>query len=404
VVHIAQPAGGAPVAYRRCFDGASYGADGILMRHLMGSTPNDVFTVFTAMPGALQLLPFDQARRTDAGDWLRKSGPADKGAFVGWTKMAAAIQGYKATSHPPSLAPEINRPSLRRGATDEERANWEATRRDADTLLTAAHAFHDHLELRKHPNTWSLASTSVDTDEHVCFEIGPLGLKGGVTFNLAAGRTNRGDGTVPLWSAFALDAGRAAQDLDALADPELSFRFKGKGLVHDEICQDGDVQELTTQILATMMTLPARQGSIEWNGAEFLSRLLAAGLGNRGAEVEIRVAKWAREVDGSHVVFNENPDRERSHDLFIDGARVEVKLCEGDQDSIAKQIRKGISQVQHHGKVIVVVGEHATQPMAVYKEARADELLRAFPKPPVGVVVHFVEERDLPPFIGKRAP
>jgi hypothetical protein len=401
VVHIAQPAGGAPVTYRRCFDGASFMTDGAKMAQLMGTTGVDLFNIFTAMPSAMQLLPFDQVR-TAQSDWLRKRQPADGGKFVPWQGISHTIGGYKSQYHPPSLAPEINQPHLRRGDDEEARRLWAQTRFEADDRLTEANQFYKTLQLRTHPNTWSLASTGVETDTHVCFDLPAEGLKAGAALDLAAGRTDEGDGTVPLWSAFCVNTTTFRLPLDEGSDPELAFNFEGSGLVHDEICDDADVQGVTVSVIETMLTVVLREGTIEFRGPEFLRRALLGSFGDRAAQAEIRVAKWLREVRGSGVLFNENPQNTKSHDLFADGIRVEVKYCVGEAAKLAEQIDNGIRQVAFDGEVILVVGRAAAErgePQATYEAVRDAKQADA-----PNVRFTFVAEDELPPFIGKGAP
>ncbi len=90
IVHGVMPAVGAAVAYRRCKIGMrdeDFGAGLVI-----GSTGQEVTSVFAQAPGALQLLP----SQTYSADWLRVQGP-DGGIAESWpTASAGSNDPYEA--------------------------------------------------------------------------------------------------------------------------------------------------------------------------------------------------------------------------------------------------------------------------------------------------------------------
>lgn len=62
------------MAYRRIYDGAGFLSDGWQVACLMGRDPADTFHLFSALPGALEPLPYDQGkddgRGRAVGEWL----------------------------------------------------------------------------------------------------------------------------------------------------------------------------------------------------------------------------------------------------------------------------------------------------------------------------------------------
>jgi hypothetical protein len=338
VLHLAQPACGAPVAYRRLYDGAGFLSDGWKVACLMGRAPADTFHLFSALPGALELLPYDQGkddgRGRPLGEWLMyRRTDLDAQKYTGWTGIATSLGAYQSPTYPPSIAPNLHlREPPPAGLTREERDMYVNARNEAKSLLKVASGFVTKLGASSSANTWSLASTGITTDSTVCFELGPEGLAGGAKIDLDAGRTDDGDGTVPLWSALGLAAARGDEPLDEASDPETTFEFKGSGIPHDTFCDDAHVRELVVRIIETMMMVPLH-GVIESRGPELLTRRIKAIAGNRPAEMEIRVAKWFREACGAHVFFNDNPDTHKTSDLTVDGHRVEVKLNSPDDSS-----------------------------------------------------------------------
>lgn len=197
-----------------------------------------------------------------------------------------------------------------------------------------------------------------------------------------------------MWSAFGLAAARGDEPLDEASDPETTFKFLGSGIPHDAFCDDALVRELVVRIIETMMMVPMH-GVIESRGPELLTRRIKALAGDRAAEMEIRVAKWFREVRGAHVFFNENPDTHRTPDLTVDGHLAEVKLLEGAASHISKEASKGMEQVAPSGAdgiVVLVRGVHAREPIVTYHEVAAE--LTAKPGSPSILVL---EEAELPP-------
>lgn len=399
-IHLAQPAGGAPVAFRRCFDGLSYSNDGILMKHLLGASAKNVFDVVSALPGALELLPFDQLHHQH---WLEYR--TESGKWTPWTEVAKSLGCYKSNDHPPSLAPEFNKAHLRRGTSADEQQLWADSRNEAKLAITAAHDLHQKLKLKCHANTWSLASTDIETDVRSSFLIPASGLSStgdGVELDYTRSRTDEGDGTVPEWSALALHSSQLIQDLDVAADPMLSFRYRGSGIPHDEFCLDTDVQELVVRIIETVLTVPAAAaGGVDWTGSELFRRMRDAILGDKGAraaEMEVRVAKWLVETRHARVVFRENPGNVKSPDLAVDGKDLDVKFSEGGEVRLREQLGEGFDKLHRGGELILVRGANAVLSVNDYEAIVADEQGKRWPHGNVAVTVTLIEERVLPPF------
>ncbi len=398
-IHLAQPAGGAPVAYRRCFDGLSYSNDGFFMKHLLGGSAKGVFDVFSALPGALELLPFDQVEHSH---WLEYRTP--DGDWTSWTSVAKALDGYAGNHHPPSLAPEFRGAKLRRGDTAVEQQRWFESRIEGKKAIDAAHKLHRRLGLKCHANTWSLAATDLDTDVRSSFVIPATGLSAtgeGVKIDYTRSRTDEGDGTVPLWSALALHSSLPTQTLDVAADPMLSFRYCGSAIAHDKFCCDGDVQQLVVRIIETVLTVPAvTAGGVDWTGSELFRRVreaVAGGDDARGAEMEVRVAKWLVEERGARVVFKENPSSVKSSDLSVDGKDADVKFSEGGETRIRQLLAKGFAQLPKGGELILVRGANAAHSIDEYKDFIVDEQSKRWPDGNVAVTVTLIEESVLPP-------
>lgn len=399
-IHLAQPAGGAPVAYRRCFDGLSYSNDGFFMKHLLGASAKGVFDIFSALPGALELLPFDQVEHSH---WLEYR--AKGGNWTTWTSVAKALDGYAGEQHPPSLAPEFDKAKLRRGETAAEQQRWFDGRIQAKQAMRAAHKLHARLKLKCHANTWSLASTGIETDVRSSFAIPDSGLSAtgeGVEIDYTRSRTGDGDGTVPLWSALALHSNLPTQDLDVAADPMLSFRYCGSGIAHDTFCCDRDVQELVVRIVETVLTVPAvTAGGVEFTGSELFRRMRDAVLGGddaRGAEMEVRVAKWLVEERGARVVFKDNPGDVKSSDLAVDGKDTDVKFSEGGETRTRQLVAEGFAQLLRGGELIFVRGAKAVLSRDDYIAIIADEQAKRWPDGNIAVTVTLIEEHVLPPF------
>jgi hypothetical protein len=326
---------------------------------------------------------------------------ADGHTWTGWTGIATSIGAYQSPTYPPSIAPDLHLREPPKGDTREERQMYVDARKETTPLLETASTFVRNLGASSSANTWSLASRGITTDVEVCFELSADGLAGGAKIDLDAGRTDDGDGTVPVWSAFGLAAARGDEPLDEASDPETTFKFLGSGIPHDTFCDDARVRELVVRIIETMTMVPLH-GVIESRGPELLTRRLEALAGNRPAEMEIRVAKWFREARGAHVFFNDNPDTHKTSDLTVDGHLVEVKLLESAVENIAKEAKHGMQQVAPSGAdgiVVLVRGNHAREHISEYHKVAAE--LTAKPGSPAILVL---EEDELPPLFEMPSP
>lgn len=380
VVHIAQPVLGAPVAYRRFLFGLSRRIDGWTMRYLMGRTPEDTANLFSVLPGAMELLPHDG--RTSAENrahekWLKTRSVGQdvaSGTFPGkWT-----LDLYTWASHPPSLTAEDS-----------------PVRAAVTSLARAASAFHRALKVEYHKPTRSIVGTSVETDSSVVLQLSEDGLEG-CAIDVAAGRDDKGDGTVPKWSAEALFPGEE-HPIDRVIEVELQRQWIVEEEEHDQICKSSRVQEVVIATIHAMMNPPTMAaGSVKSEGVAAFLRLVEALAGDRSAEIELRVAKLLAQ-EGQEVVVLGNPDSTKTPDLSADGGWVEVKLAEGDRASIEGRVRHALDQIGLTGTVVLVRGVQAREPLAAYEEAGAAALIARFGADPFTARVRVIEESVLPP-------
>ena len=184
VIHVAMPAAGAVVLYRRLFTGmlAPFdGGNGIsdrLFRMLLGNTRKAFVGTASGMPGAIQLIP-------------TAAFPADgNGAF--WnpfvtlpTDIAPAI--YANAACPPGLVPNNIQLKPEVVADLQDRV--------ADLALFQ-NIYGDPAD-KLHAETWLVYGTALDTESKIGFNNG----------NPNPSRDKSGDGTVPAASATSLQLG-----------------------------------------------------------------------------------------------------------------------------------------------------------------------------------------------------
>ena len=170
VVHLAQPALGAAVFYRRMFTGARAGPDGsaldppgIVLRNILGTSRESFQTILSALPGPMQLMVTPQYRDTPPGgeprSWLSITpfeAPARRDVEVGWGSYLAA------DSPPGLLAGPGDRHAL-------------PPARDADmrARLADAQGFHEWLGAYKHEKTWAIFGDGLETDMGAAFDLPP---------------------------------------------------------------------------------------------------------------------------------------------------------------------------------------------------------------------------------------
>jgi len=286
VVHIAQPALGAAVFYRRMFTGARAGPDGGLkaapFRNILGTSRASFQTILSAVPGAMQLMVTPQYRDTGGKAWMSITpfeAPARREVEVGWGTY------LEADSPPGILAAQGQRHALSPARDQDMRARIEDAR-----------SFHEWLGAYKHDNTWAIYGDGLETDMGVGFELPPrsshdlrLMMPFGGGFGgppppptyvaersdgkrfvysdpdpadrgLVLVRRAEGDGTVPAPSAQALFPGQAHAVAEHVTDYEekRQFRVTGGGAVHDAICHHPECERCLVDIMRHVLGGPTR--------------------------------------------------------------------------------------------------------------------------------------------------
>jgi hypothetical protein len=181
IIHVAQPANGAVVAYRRCltgFQAALDGSDGYIQtkffQNLFGSTPQSYIRVMAGLPGAFELLPNNRYNLGQPNPWLVTDSPLD----------LSDVYSIYALDAQPGIIPSSLIISLGLLEGTLLRGQIEAN-------ILSAKAFHGSLGDSVHPNTHVLFSTGLATDTKVTITAG----------SIVVDRPSTGDGTVPDVSA-----------------------------------------------------------------------------------------------------------------------------------------------------------------------------------------------------------
>jgi pimeloyl-ACP methyl ester carboxylesterase len=181
VIHGAQPANGAVVAYRRFFTGATSQLDGTgapdrVIEAIIGTSPIEYATLQSGLPGPMQLLPNHLFQRFSGGDpWLMTSPPLD----------LSTVYSIYALPTPPGLLLT---------ATLDDLLGTAMVNAGLLQRIATALAFHQALSDTGHPNTHVMFSTDRKTDAQVDF-----------TQGLSVVQTPSGDGTVPESSGACLN-------------------------------------------------------------------------------------------------------------------------------------------------------------------------------------------------------
>lgn len=285
VVHIAQPALGAAVFYRRMFTGARAGPDGGLkaigFRNILGTSRESFQTILSALPGPMQLMVTPQYRDTGGGPWLSITPfeqPVRRDVEVGWGT-------YLEVDSPPGLLV----------AQGQRHALPAARDQDMRARIEDAKSFHEWLGDWKHPKTWSIFGDGLETDMGAGFDLPPQsrrdvhlvpqygGPGGGAARpmytaersdgkrfvytdphpadrGLVLVRRDEGDGTVPAPSARALfpDQAHAVAEHVTDYDEKQQFRVTGDGAVHDAICHHPQAERCLFDIMRHVLGGPSQ--------------------------------------------------------------------------------------------------------------------------------------------------
>lgn len=246
VIHVTQPVDGAVAMYRRFHTGMTLGEDGFVMQLLAGNTGKDFAAVVRGTRGPMQLLPTNNYRD------IQNERPWLNGA---WLLVPPSYSVITADDTTPAVDTTPVDPYPWRGdiydlyASPEEKELARITRWYKNELkkgIANAKNFHLWLGRYKHPNTWSIYSTGIETDVAVYFNSrnssGKLIIKSGLT------RRKKGDGTVPASSAAAL-----FPDQHHTYAPnihlETARQFVVHGVKHDKACNNKNVQDIVGKII-----------------------------------------------------------------------------------------------------------------------------------------------------------
>ncbi len=233
VIHIVQPAAGAPVFYRRMYTGAIKAWDGGAgLSYIQGTTPMDFATILSGLRGPCELVPTDYYHDRGTTEWLfddRTSPPSN------WPPPIFST--YAMPTAPPGILWSVAGVKTKVKPTPED---------DLRARISEAQTFHSWLARFRHPNTWAIYSTGVVTDMAARFTKAPK------FHGIVAQRRAEGDETVPatsgnsLFSAIATSndvTGAAFVSNSALRQCEVS------GVHHAEACGNSTVQKVVEKML-----------------------------------------------------------------------------------------------------------------------------------------------------------
>lgn len=404
VIHIGQPVTGAVVGYRRLLAGTVRSVDGTDLRLLLGSTPEEFATIISGFPSFCELLPTDEYRHSPnpADFWLREK--ADKTEFVVTPGPDETVYDlYRTSRWPPSAVSTKLEEGVQKTLRTRIKSAEKAHRKIAGDPATGTPP-------KCHTATWSLLSTNQETDVTVLAE--HRGETKRPKVHLSAGREKAGDGTVPAASASALFPGEGGP-LNHTPDPLLSRQFFVDGLVHDVMCEDGDLQlgllQLLFGILAPRSLAPGSGPRITFDENLIWAKLFHAtggGPGSAEAAAELRVAKFFAE-QGRQVHLLKERTTGLTPDMHVDGiGAVEVKRLRGpDTEDGREQIRHAMDQVASfapgggQGRVVVVHSADAELKFDDYHDVVHETIRTRFGGATRGILDTVVREDQLPPII-----
>jgi hypothetical protein len=234
VIHVVQPARGAAVFYRRMYTGAIKKFDGGWgLASIQGKTPVEFATLLSALRGPCELIPNDDYRDIKGVDWLWDQRATPHAAW-----SSPMFRWYLNPAGPPgvwwSLAPK----SAPAGAAAQ-----------LQSRMTESDKFHTWLGTYKHPNTWAIYSTGLETDMAARFDVPK---KGDNNQGIQLQRRNQGDATVPETSGSALfTAAETSADATGrifVIDPSMR-QFRVTGVEHAAAFNDGSVRTVIEQML-----------------------------------------------------------------------------------------------------------------------------------------------------------
>ena len=246
VVHVVQPARGAAVFYRRMYTGAISDLDGGgPLARIQGTTPEEFATVLSALRGPCELIPNNDYRDTGPTDWLVDERARPPRAWTGdmfahYVEPTGPPGVWWSLAPPPSSMPGVIPVAL----------PWPAV--ELKKRMNDARAFHARLDGYKHPRTWAIYSTGLDTDMAVHFTTtAPAEHRGAELV-----RRPQGDGTVPSTSARSLFSD-AETSMDTTGMDFIRDRSKKQGQVsgveHAEAFNSGEVRTVLEKMLQVIL-------------------------------------------------------------------------------------------------------------------------------------------------------
>jgi hypothetical protein len=245
VIHVMQPAAGAPVFYRRFYTGNQIPVDdpgiGILgfplgfspLNIILGESPQAWATMVSAMRGPTELIPTPRYSDGVNHEWINFF--TILGSPVALAVRQQDFFPYLELGHPPALVDQLD--FINSDPTVIE---------DIAKRVGQAKTFHDKLGLFNHPNTWAIFSTGVETDTAFFRD-----QNTNMDFDKA--RSLRGDGTVPETSASILFPSQRHKLGDLCkGDPR---QFEVTGVDHADGMLSAEIQTLIKAIVEKMLGL-----------------------------------------------------------------------------------------------------------------------------------------------------
>jgi hypothetical protein len=358
--------------------------------------------VMSVVPSAFELLPSDAKLATGERahtHWVRYRSRDDLGRPQELPPNLEIIHLYMVSTSPPGLVDAKNADLEKKHPGIKGRIRGGTSKALKFTSPLGAH---------KHHFTAAIYGDGVETDTMGLFTLAepdPLTHKGGLTgalYHAATGRTDRGDGTVPSWSAEALFPGQN-HDAGGPIEPELQSQWMVQGVTHDVMCNSAEVQDTTVQFIQALLLPPKlARSDVGSEGSILHSKLVEARAGKRSAEMEIRVAKLLVQ-NGEQVTMLADDGVGKTPDLRTDVSDVEVKYSEGGTEiRLRELVRKGIDQIGTDGRLFVVRSTRSSAPIekTAYERILEEEFESAFGpdfRMAVAARPRLVPEEDLPP-------
>ncbi len=243
VIHVVQPAAGAPAAYRRFFTGMQPRWDGNkYLCSILGNRASDFALLISVCQGPMELLPTQALRDTNGDPWVYVRKGEGKSARFNpdtdfWWEPGSLL--YDSQESPPG----VFNPRLHR----------KETQASLHTLIAGANSFHQWLELHTHRNTWSIYSAGRETDMATRFD---------ETGSATPQRRDEGDGTVPSPSGAALFPDQLGVEPEDVYLKDSSKRqFLAPGAEHAEVFNNRRVRKAIVTLIEQILKGPRRTGA-----------------------------------------------------------------------------------------------------------------------------------------------